>query len=186
MATPETVSFVDRAKDAIFDSLAQILGLSGEDAEAGIRFSWPTGSGSEAFSATPTTDICYIRVSSDQKPANGYVNTSYEGIDDQSLRAQMDMHVTVRADYIFYGPNAHEHATRLYMMILAPAARMILAKAGMAPIPHSEIPNQLHELIDGRWYERYDAGIDFYMLVKYTETMEALIHAPSFVFGKNE
>ena len=186
MLNPEFASFVDKAKDALFDSLALILGLEGEAAEEGIRFSWPTKSGSEKFTATPTTDVCYIRLSITNKPGTGFINTRYDGIDHQSLRASQDMHIAVRADYIFYGPNSMEHATRLYMMIHSQEAREILDSAHMAPIPHGDTPFPASELIDGNWYERHDAGIDFYTLIKYSGTINAISNAPEIVPVTNQ
>ena len=186
MLAPEFASFLEKAKDALFDSLALILGLEGAAAEAGIRFSWPTNSGSEKFTATPTTDVCYIRVSIIEKPGTGFINARYAGIDLQSLRASQDMHIALRADYIFYGPHAAEHAIRLYMMIHAQEAREILNSAHMAPIPNGEKPSPHSELIDGNWYERFDAGIDFYTLVKYSGTVDALMNAPDIVPAINQ
>lgn len=186
MLAPEFGSLVEAVKDALFDSLALILGLEGDDAEAGIRFSWPVESGSEKFAATPTTDICYIRVTSSNRPGTGFINTSYEGIDAQSLYATKDMHVSIHVDYIFYGPHSAEHANRLYMMIHSDDARYILHNAHMAPIPHTETPTATHELIDGNWYERHDVGIDFYMVVKYSGTVDAMQSAPAIVTAINE
>lgn len=181
---------MDLAKDAVFESLAYILGYDLEEdrseAEKSIRFSWPTGTGSQAFSATPTTDICYIRMSTTNKEGNGYVNTNFVPISNNALNSQMDMHIAIRADYIFYGPNAHEHATRLYLMMNTFEVRNILANAGMAPIPHEEMPSSMTEIVDGNWYERFDAGIDFYMLVKYSGTVNALLEAPDIVTEINE
>lgn len=186
MLAPEFESLLEQAEDALFDSLALILGLDGEAAESGIRFSWPTQSGSEAFTATPTTDVCYIRVTLVDKPGTGYINARYEGIDAQSLQASQDMHLALRADYLFYGPNSLEHATRLYMMIHTPEAREILNRVHMAPIPHGEKPGRMPELEDGRWYERADVGIEYYVLVKYSGTMAAMLNAPDIVPVINE
>jgi hypothetical protein len=186
MLAPE-FDFMEKVKDALFDSLALILGLEGDDAEKGIRFSWPSESGSEKFTATPTTDVCYIRVSViNTRPGTGYINARYEGIDSQSLQASQDMHIALRADYIFYGPHSFEHATRLYMMIHTQEAREILNSAHMAPIPHGETPTPMPELIDGNWYERHDAGIDYYMLVNYSGTVDGMVNTPEIVSVINE
>lgn len=188
---PQYNSFMETAKDAVFQSLAYILGYdlekNPEIAEEAIRFSWPTGSGSQAFAATPTTDICYIRMTAVNKEGDGYINTNYSlGGSGKPLNTEMNMHISLRADYIFYGPNAHEHATRLYMMINSYEVRQILASASMAPIPHEELPTAMAELVDGNWYERFDAGINFYMLVRYNGTVNALLEAPDIVTEINE
>lgn len=184
--TPEFANYMEKAKDAIFDSLALILGVTGDAAENMIHFSWPTASGSERFTAGPMDDICYIRMSQVNKPANGYINTRYEGIGNQSLLARKDMHLALRADYIFYGPHSAEYAVRLYMMIHTPEVRDILKQAHMAPIPHKDTPMYVPELVDGNWYERSDAGIDFYMLMQYSGTVEAMVNAPEIVIAQNE
>ena len=186
MLVPEFASLLEKAQDALFDSLALILGLEGNAAEEGIRFSWPTGSGTEVFTGTPTTDVCYIRVTMVNKPGTGYINARYEGIGAQSLQASQDMHLALRADYIFYGLNSLEHATRLYMMIHSPEVREILNSVHMAPIPHGESPTRMPELIDGNWYERADAGIDFYVLVNYGGKVDGMTHAPAIIPVINE
>ena len=53
--------FMETAQDAIFDAFAAILGLTEEQANDMIRYSWPDGK-SVKFTAAPDEDVCYIRL----------------------------------------------------------------------------------------------------------------------------
>lgn len=162
------------AKDAIFDALQLILGLSDTQANKMIRFSWPTETGSERFTATPTTNVCYIRFTPSQLSQEGFINDSVnaDGIE------RMDTHRGLRAQFIFYGPNSMEYATRTRVGMNRADALSVLRQADMSYVPNRQMPVPMDELIDGNWYSRTDVSLDFYQLIVYTDTVPTIEVVP--------
>lgn len=73
MLTP-IKDYPEIAKDAVFDALAVIFGMTESQANRMFRFSWPSPNGSERFTAKPTTDVCYIRLTATSLSGTGYIN----------------------------------------------------------------------------------------------------------------
>lgn len=174
--------YMETAQDAIFDAFAAILGLTENQANDLIRYSWPDGK-SVKFSASPDDDLCYIRLSTFPKPATGHINVNASMVGDD-MKLRYDMHICLRADCVFYGPNAFDYANRVYIGAHDYKARAFLAPANMAAIPDEGLPERKQELVDGRWYTRYDVGINFYMLIAYQNDVDALTEAPNIVIEK--
>lgn len=172
MITPQE-NYDELAKDALFDALREILGLTAARAEKMISFSWPSEDGSVRFTATPSTDVCYIRFTPYSLPNEGFINHSVEdGVE------RMDTHIGLRAQFIFYGPHSLEYATRTRVGINRTDVRSLFKTASMAPIPNNQMPVSLDELIDGRWYKRTDISVDFYQLIVYTGEVSVMEEPP--------
>ena len=174
--------YMTTAQDAIYDAFAAILGLTANQAKAMIRYSWPDGR-SVKFTATPDDDVCYIRLTAFPKPATGHINAENIMVGD-AMKKRYNMHICVRADCIFYGPHAFDYSHQVFIGVHDPKARAVLAPAKMAAIPDEDLPAPSRELVDGRWYTRYDVGINFYMLVVYQNDVDALTEAPNIVIQK--
>lgn len=174
--------FMNVAQDAIFDAFAVILGLTEDQVNEMIRYSWPDGK-SVKFTASPNDDVCYIRLSTFPKPATGHINVNTSMVGD-AMTQRYDMHICLRADCVFYGPHSFDYSNQVYIGVHSHKARAFLAPANMAAIPDEGLPERHDELIDGRWYTRYDVGINFYMLVAYQNDVDALTEAPNIVIQK--
>ena len=179
---PTVNDYMGQAMDTIFDALAYLFDLNSTEAEDVIRYDWPDGE-SVKFDAEPSDDRCYLRLTEIPKPASGVVNTSYTNT-LTGLRARHDMHICIRVDAVIYGPHAFDYAHRFAMGLLTPKIRAMLNDVDMAPIPGNETPAHNPEAIDGRWYERYDVGMDMYALIAYTQDVPAAAHQPGIVIQK--
>ena len=174
--------YMTAAQDAIFDAFAAILGLNEAQANALIRYSWPDGE-SVKFDASPKDDLCYIRLSTFPKPAAGHLNVK-NFMEGDAMKQRVDMHICLRADCIFYGPNSFDYSNRVFAGVHLHQAKKHLKPANMAAIPDEGLPERHQELVDGLWYTRYDVGINFYMLVAYQNDVDALTEAPNIVIQK--
>ena len=181
MLTPER-DYDAIAKDAIFDALALILGLNETQANKMIRFSWPSETGSERFTATPTTNVCYIRFTATQLSSEGYVNDNVSSYIDKDGAVvgveRMDTHRGVRAQFIFYGPKSMDNALRIRVGMNRADANVILRDADMSYVPNRQMPVSMDELIDGNWFSRADVSLDFYQLIVYTDTVPLIGSVP--------
>lgn len=180
MLTPAT-DYQELAKDAIFDALQLIFGLTDTQANKMFRFAWPSPNGSEKFSAGPTTDICYIRFAPSTLSGEGYVNDSVSSVIIKGVETgveRMDMHRAVRAQLVFYGPHSTEYATRARMGMNRSDAMEVLRVADMSYVPNRDMPVGMDELIDGNWFSRTDVSLDFYQLIVYTGTVGLIEHVP--------
>ena len=169
------------AKDAIFDSIQLVFGLTDADAERFIRYSWPTPDGSVKFDGDPTVDVCYVRYTYNALESEGYVNDSVSEVTTQSGTVgveRMDTHRGIRAALIFYGPHSPEYATRVRVGMNRSDVSAILATADMSYVSNRQMPVSMDELIDGNWFSRTDVSIDFYQLVVYTGTVSLIGQAP--------
>ena len=173
MITPQK-DYENLAKDALFDAVQSILGLTDAQANKMIQFSWPDESGSNRFNATPYDDVCYIRLTPYPVQNEGYINQS---VDADGVE-RLDTHRGLRAQFIWYGPNSLDYATRIRVGIARADIQYLYDKADMAPIPNRQMPTNFNELIDGRWYERTDISIDFYQLIVYTGEVPTMEEPP--------
>ena len=187
MLAPER-DYHELAKDAIFDALSLILGLSEAQANKMIRFSWPSDTGSERFTATPTTNVCYIRFTASQLSSEGYVNQNYMAVTANGETVyveRMDTHRGLRAQLIFYGPNSMEYATRVRVGMNRAESAEILRKADMSYVPNRQMPVSMDELIDGNWFSRTDVSLDYYQLIVYTDTVPIIESVPDIHITSN-
>lgn len=173
MLTPNR-DYQELAKDALFDALQLIFGLTETQANKMFRFSWPSPNGSEKFLATPTTDVCYIRLTANALSGEGYINDSVNAVGVE----RMDTHRGLRAQMIFYGPHSNEYATRARVGFNRSDALNILKTADMSYVPNRDMPVPMDELIDGNWFSRTDVSLDFYQLIVYTGTVTLIESAP--------
>lgn len=176
MIVPEVSSFIESAKDCVFDCVKEILGLTDAQANKMIRFSWPTSAGSNKFAATPTTDVLYVRMETiPNAPGTGYLNGSYApGSKEGTVLKSINTHIMLRVTFIFYGPHGNEYANRLYVGFQCPEILDIMEPYNMATIPFSGMPTPIPELVDGNWYERNDISVPMYMEIQYAQELDEL------------
>jgi len=183
MLTP-IKDYPEIAKDAIFDALTLIFGLTETQANKMFRFSWPSPNGSEKFTAKPTTDVCYIRLTPNSLSGEGYINDTVS-LGDNGGVERMDTHSGLRAQLIFYGPHSAENAMRARVGFNRTDALSVLKTADMSYVPNRSMPVSMDELIDGNWFSRNDVSLDFYQLIVYTGAVGLIEHVPDIHITKN-
>lgn len=175
---PDFSTVMEAAKDAVFDAASLILGFTESEANDVLRYQWPTGVGSNVFSASPSKNVCYIGVSLGQRNATGVINRNVVEIDGESA-VRSDMHVNMRFKFIFYGPMATVYSQKIYSCIKEERARNVLKNANMDVLAVGPYPSYVPELIDGNWYERSDVEIEFYALVEYFNEVGTIAQVPN-------
>lgn len=173
-------------KDAIFDAVQSVLGISQAAAEKMIQFSWPTDIGSRTASFPTTEEKCYIRIESIDNPGTGHIVQQFQNSGSGAVAITTAIQAAYQVTFILYGPSSMANAEMLYIGLCGEKALAILQGANMAPVPMGSLPRRFPENIDGKWYERWDMSITLYAMITVNDTQSAFATGPDVVIEKGE
>lgn len=126
-----------------------------------FRWSWPT-QGAPAFKVSD--DVAFLKLYDIEGTLTGQREDSYSQNSGISNMATGYTRV-LRLDFIFYGPESWENATKVRNQIYWQENHDVLALSNLYLIPKFEPPRRVPELWQGQWYERSDLSMTFNELV---------------------
>ena len=109
-------------------------------------------------------DVCYVNVDSVNDYREIFKNREKEyNASTETFTFSQQGTRTLRASFIFYGPNASKLAFVFNERMYFSSTKLNLANNNLFLVPESSKgPVTLHEVINARWWKRCDLTLDFY------------------------
>jgi hypothetical protein len=134
----------------------------------------PVGSPATAFKAvrvawqqagqptyTVTDDVCILRATADDNEFSRARDNLYQPRNSTSVTAAMGFTQTWTVHFVFYGPNAYDHARQVVSAMSLDLFVQQIEAANFYPVPDWRRPQYTKELFQGQWWPRADLDLKF-------------------------
>lgn len=162
----EHVLTMAELQDIFWEHTMALLGLDPETEDekiaSRVRTSWIT-EGAPKWSIDE--NICFIAVTESDDLVNRQKRRKYETINDKLFEA-MEYTKVINCSFVFYGPDAYDHASVVKDGLSTSRSQMELAKHRLFFVPDAPAPMRAPELFAGRWWERTDFQAEFNLYVR--------------------